>query len=336
MNSNIDQLISFGIPTFNSQQFIHKIYSNIRKYFPKSKIYFVDDCSLDDTVTIIKKIIEYDKNVHLIINKKNYGTGRARNILFDICKEKYLWQLDSDDQIYLTKKGVNMLKKQIYDNFDLILLNHFKLEKFNFKHKILFNNFKFFYPFVKNKSWRFKYFSYKYQTINKETFYKLGNWMCNKIWNTSFFKSLNIKFPESIYDDEILMCVFSKIKNISYNPYISYLIYNNNESVSRSIDEKAEKIKILLRNTYDTIKKFDGYDQYKIEFIYFVYRVLYCAKNTISSNDGWIVIKNYINKINNFFSSKIFYLNDGKILISKKYQNNLPKYLADDLEWLQK
>src|SRR5690625_7980819 len=58
----------------------------------------VDDCSQDETRSIIKKYQAQDERIQLITLKENSGSAVARNTAMDHAKGKYLAFLDSDDK----------------------------------------------------------------------------------------------------------------------------------------------------------------------------------------------------------------------------------------------
>ena len=76
----MDQMITFVIPMYNEEGSLALLYEKIiqntaNKY--KYEIIFVDDGSTDGSVTVIRKIIEDDPNVHLIVFRKNFGKAAA-------------------------------------------------------------------------------------------------------------------------------------------------------------------------------------------------------------------------------------------------------------------
>lgn len=71
--------ISIVAPCFNEEQNILNFYEEIKNVFIEIEenynyeLIFSDDSSDDNTVKIIKSIIEKDENVRLIVNARNYG-----------------------------------------------------------------------------------------------------------------------------------------------------------------------------------------------------------------------------------------------------------------------
>jgi glycosyltransferase involved in cell wall biosynthesis len=68
----------------------------------------VDDCSKDDSVTFIQKLIKDEKRIKLIKLDENIGAAMARNKALEVAQGKYLVFLDSDD-VWMPEK----LEKQV-------------------------------------------------------------------------------------------------------------------------------------------------------------------------------------------------------------------------------
>src|SRR5690625_7870008 len=74
----------------------------------------VDDCSQDETRSIIKKYQVQDERIQLISLKENSGSAVARNTAMDHAQGKYLASLDSDDKCLPEKlaKQVAFMEEQ--------------------------------------------------------------------------------------------------------------------------------------------------------------------------------------------------------------------------------
>ena len=113
------KLISIIIPNFNCEKFISQtIESVLGQTYDNWKMIIVDDCSTDNSVSIIEKYANTDKRIHLIKLGKNSGVPNARNIGLQNAKGEYIAFLDSDD--YWDK---NKIQEQIsfMQNRDIIL-----------------------------------------------------------------------------------------------------------------------------------------------------------------------------------------------------------------------
>jgi glycosyltransferase involved in cell wall biosynthesis len=117
----MNKKISILIPMFNREEFIYEsVMSIINQTYKNLDIIIYDDGSTDESVNIIKKLMETDKRIRLIKGKENKGVGYARNELIKACNTEYAVWHDSDDishsnRIYLQSqiKG----KKLVFTNW---------------------------------------------------------------------------------------------------------------------------------------------------------------------------------------------------------------------------
>ena len=95
--------ISVIIPCYNSEKYIEKsIFSVLKQNYQINEILVVDDCSTDNSVNIIKTIIENNSSntqITLLKNKTNHGPSYSRNIgLKNVSIDAdYISFLDADD-----------------------------------------------------------------------------------------------------------------------------------------------------------------------------------------------------------------------------------------------
>ncbi len=76
-----NKLISIVTPTFNEEENVDILYWRIKGVFDlldyDYELIFIDNASVDNTVSNIKKLIENDKRVRLIVNSRNFGHIRS-------------------------------------------------------------------------------------------------------------------------------------------------------------------------------------------------------------------------------------------------------------------
>jgi glycosyltransferase involved in cell wall biosynthesis len=74
--------ITILTPCFNEEGNVKKLYEEVKKVMNVSLVnyeynhLFVDNCSTDNTLAILKKIASIDKNVKIIVNSRNFGPTR--------------------------------------------------------------------------------------------------------------------------------------------------------------------------------------------------------------------------------------------------------------------
>lgn len=108
--------VSLLISTYNKSKFIKSTLNSLLKQtFDKNKfeLIVVDDCSTDDTLEIVNKIIPNFSNYKLIQLNENSGTpAKPRNLSIDLSKGDFLMFVDGDDWLPedAVEKLYNMLK----------------------------------------------------------------------------------------------------------------------------------------------------------------------------------------------------------------------------------
>lgn len=74
--------ISVVTPCYNEEENVEKVYRETKKIFEMLSRYsyehiFIDNASHDQTVSILKRIAQHDKNVKIIVNTRNFGHIRS-------------------------------------------------------------------------------------------------------------------------------------------------------------------------------------------------------------------------------------------------------------------
>src|SRR3989344_1096716 len=95
-------MISVVVPVFNEEESIGRFYSEVKKYLPKwsdkYEVIFVDDGSNDNSINLLKRIEESDKNVSVYSFRRNHGKAEALTFGFDKAKGDLIVTLDADLQ----------------------------------------------------------------------------------------------------------------------------------------------------------------------------------------------------------------------------------------------
>lgn len=105
-----NEKVSIIIPVYNASLFLNDTIKTIQEQtYDNWEAIFVNDCSKDDSVSIIKKAQKADKRITLLENKKNSGAAITRNNGIKYATGRYICFLDADD-IWSRKKIENQLK----------------------------------------------------------------------------------------------------------------------------------------------------------------------------------------------------------------------------------
>ena len=117
IDNSYDFLISVIVPVYNREKIISNCVESINSQTLEKKLFeviFVDDCSIDSTVTVINKFISKDINYKILNRPVGSGNASApRNEGIKSAKGKYIFFLDSDDTINsdLLQDGLNCAQK---------------------------------------------------------------------------------------------------------------------------------------------------------------------------------------------------------------------------------
>lgn len=90
--------VSIIMPSYNSSDYIKQsIESVLAQDYQNWELLITDDCSIDNTLSVIRKFEENDERIKVFENKINSGSGVSRNYSISMAKGKYIAFLDSDD-----------------------------------------------------------------------------------------------------------------------------------------------------------------------------------------------------------------------------------------------
>ena len=105
------------MPSYNCGEFVEDTIRSVQaQTYQNWEIIFLDDCSTDDTMSIVKKLREEDSRIRLFQNKINSGAAVSRNKALREAKGRWIAFLDSDDLWEPTKleKQVRFMEKNGY------------------------------------------------------------------------------------------------------------------------------------------------------------------------------------------------------------------------------
>ena len=220
MYKNKEKAIDIIMPNYNKGEYIDEaIKSVINQTYKNWKLFIIDDNSKDNSLKVIKKF-KKNRNIKVILSKKNKGPSFCRNLGLKNSKSKFVAFLDSDD--YWVKNKLKsqmnfMLKNNFHFSFtDFIPILQKKNEKKILKATKIENNFDF-NKFVKNSS------------INTSTI----------ILEKKFIK--NIKFRNvRLMEDYIFKCELMKKSKIPFKKYPQataiYRIIENSRSSKKILN----------------------------------------------------------------------------------------------------
>ena len=258
-------MISVIVPIYNREDYIENCLNNLlNQNIEDIEIICVDDGSTDNSLKILKENAEKDSRIKPI-HQKNGGPGHARNTGLKYAKGKFIYFMDSDDQ--LSKNALkNLYDNAINNDSDIVF---FKIARFNNdymdysnpgfpldKHfeNVDFNNFSFTYKNIKN------------YVLNAS----FAPW--TKLYKKEFLDAYDdFKFPTNLsaYEDVIfhVKCILRASK-ISFVPKYLYQ-YRISEHESVQHESNAKDIFIACNSVENFLKEAKMFDEFKTEFINF-------------------------------------------------------------------
>lgn len=91
-------LVSIITPSFNSEKFISETIQSVQSQTHQNwELIIVDDCSTDQTASIIEQFAITDNRIQLFKLEKNSGAGIAREMALSKANGEYISFLDADD-----------------------------------------------------------------------------------------------------------------------------------------------------------------------------------------------------------------------------------------------
>jgi len=108
-------MVSIVTPSYNCSKYISQtIESVLNQSYKNWEMIIVDDCSTDNSIEIIERIIGDNSKIKLIKLGVNVGSAQARNAALKVANGRFIAFLDSDDIWYsdkLEKQVLFMLEK---------------------------------------------------------------------------------------------------------------------------------------------------------------------------------------------------------------------------------
>lgn len=247
--------VSVIVPVYNVEKYIERCLISIMRQTVVDliELILIDDCSNDKSMSLAnsfllnQSVLEYK----IICHSKNRGVSAARNTGIDVASGKYIFFLDSDDEI--THDCIEKLLNASYRrNYDVIMGNfttigaEIQCKLWLDKGEIIGNDL-ILAEFITNK-W--------YAMV----------W--NKMYQTQFLKENKLRFQEGIvHEDELWsfkIALFAK--SMYVESAITYKYHINSNSIMTAMISKRHFIcwATILLEMVNCAKVIDKYEQCKV------------------------------------------------------------------------
>ena len=118
--------VSVIITLYNQKSYILKIYLCVlRQILKEIEIIFIDDASTDNSVKVVEKLMEKDKRIVFLKNKKNKGQFYSRNKAVSYARGNYVIIIDPDDFLL---NNILIKSYNVANKFNLDIVQFFHLE----------------------------------------------------------------------------------------------------------------------------------------------------------------------------------------------------------------
>lgn len=258
--------VTIGIPAYNVSEYIRRTLDCVlNQLFDNIQVLIIDDCSTDDTYSIISDIQNTHPkghNIRLLKQEHNQGVSAARNRIINEAEGEYLYFMDSDDTIEPNTISLLYDKVQEY-NADIAFASYRKVTTDNNKNVIVEN---YIYPdAVFNDNASFGKFAFRkmggIQSLPTNYLVRISKIRDNKLSfvKANFWEDATFVMEMATYMDRVVLC-----HNITYN----YLCRENSLShyQARTNIPKSEikgnmyVVECMKSNAYKSIGKRYGAD----------------------------------------------------------------------------
>lgn len=262
-----EKLISIIVPVYNVEEYLERcINSILNQTYKNWEVIFINDGSIDRSLEILKEYKEKDKRIK-IIDKKNAGSGAARNEGIASSRGEYIAFLDSDDwyeKNFLEKLYNNLIE----NNSDVVMCN----PRIRYKDEHIIENI------------NLNIFTRINLLQNPEEILKILEMpvIWNKIYKKDVIMKKNIKFPNCSFaeDVEFLYKVFLNVEKVSKIEEHLYNYYKGDNSLTKKVNKNKEllfKMYIVLDNIEKYVRKnymekIEFFYQYKLQFLFSITR----------------------------------------------------------------
>lgn len=191
-------LLTFVVPCYNVEKYIQRCLDSIYACrLPEScyEVLCVNDCSPDRTAEVLERNKVFHSNFHIVNHKVNKGLGGGRNTGILNAKGRYLWFVDSDDEV-VGNGFSEALKKTVDEDLDVLCFNYCRIDEEgrDLSLHIVFGQTSVMdgYSFVK-------------ESFGDSLVYHMG-YVVRFLYRTDYLKDHNLFFPERVHwEDTVFM-----------------------------------------------------------------------------------------------------------------------------------
>ena len=252
--------VSIIIPIYNVEKYVEQcIKSVVEQTLGDIEIICIDDCSTDNSISIVESYANHDSRIKIIRHEVNKGLGIARNTGINSSSGDYIFFLDSDDYILPdTLEKLYTKIRTVHSDIVTIRAKAFPDEDLEeIKNRAEISN-----------QWLDKFVADKYYvTLDNyiETTEKLNCTVWGKLYSKDFIQNNHLRFIEKKImheDNGFWLKVCSCFPVITYMEDLGLMYRIRRGAITDIINQRKlhnKKKKHLKLNMYDTFAYFDNY-----------------------------------------------------------------------------
>lgn len=236
--------VTIGIPVYNVEKYIREsLESALAQTFPYIEFLICDDCGTDSSIAIVEEFQNSHprgKDIRIVNQPRNMGSGCARNKIIAEAKGRYVFFMDSDD--LLSPNAIELLYDQsrkfdadiVFGSMEKVLLydNGRRVKNADYNYQVFLHEDEF-------ASWVYT----KYNRLQAST--------CNFLIRLDIFRNNDIQFkPINYWDDfTIMMDLPTYVVRVVLLPDVTYHYMCHYGSLSnyqrRDIIQKEEILQTM-------------------------------------------------------------------------------------------
>lgn len=227
MEEKPDQIaLTFVVPCYNVEKYIQRCLDSIYACGLSEgqfEVLCVNDCSPDNTIDVLKLNQKNHSNLRIINHETNKGLGGGRNTGIYEAKGRYLWFVDSDDEI-MTKGFADALSMALEKDLDVLCFNYCRIDE---EGKELSRHVVFEETPVTDG------YSFVNRVFGESIVYHMG-YVVRFLYRTDYLRSHQLLFPEQVHWEDTVFMPKSILLSgrIASVPHVFYAYRVNPDSIS--------------------------------------------------------------------------------------------------------
>ncbi|MDR1633321.1 MAG: glycosyltransferase [Dysgonamonadaceae bacterium] len=235
--------ITLAMPVYNVEKYIERaLLSALNQTYENIEFIIVDDRGTDKSMNIVRQIIlehPRGKDVRIIEHERNIGLGAGRNTAIENATGKYIFFMDSDDEI--TPDCINILYEKMLETPVDFIAASCKVVTMDGQSSQLYSSTIYSDMLIPKTNYGVakEYFKRRYPLITAYTW--------NKLYNVDFLKNNNIYcIPHHLAEDIFFTYqVILKAQSCRLLSNITYYYYETDTSVAKEynniVSQRAAK-----------------------------------------------------------------------------------------------